>query len=108
VVVQDMLRAFGDEDRAAAVDAITGRGGLVLDDLDKVKPSEWACAQLLAAIDSRVQDDRSLLVTMNVTLGQLAEKLGPGWGDAIASRLAGYCEIVAVGGEDRRLNGRQR
>ncbi len=30
-----------------------------------------------------------------------------GLGAAIASRLAGYCEIVTVGGPDRRLNGRR-
>ncbi len=108
LLLQHMARAFNDAERATALGALTARGGLVLDDLDKVKASEWSSAQLLAAIDSRVQDDRPLLVTMNRTLGELAEKLGREYGGPIASRLAGYCEVVSVGGPDRRLKGTRR
>lgn len=103
VMLANALRAFDDEQRAVSVDAITGLGSLALDDLDKVKPSEWAAAQLFAAIDSRIAAGRGLLVTMNLTPGALATKLGVDFGEAIASRLIGYCTVVVIDGADRRL-----
>lgn len=103
VMLANALRAFDDEQRAAAMDAITGIGALALDDLDKVKPSEWAAAQLFAAIDSRYAAGRGLLVTMNLTPDELATKLGVDFGEAIASRLVEYCAVVVIDGADRRL-----
>jgi DNA replication protein DnaC len=105
VMLAKALAAFDDEDRAEAMRAITGVGSLVLDDLDKVKPSEWAATQLFAAIDSRYAQGAPLLVTTNLTLDQLADKLGVDFGDAIASRLAEYCRTVVIDGPDRRLAG---
>lgn len=104
-MLANALRAFDDEERAGAVDAISGRGALALDDLDKVKPSEWVASQLFSAIDSRVAAARPLLITMNSTPGELETRLGPDFGEAIASRLIGYCKIVVLDGADRRLAG---
>ncbi len=103
IMLAHALRAFDDLEREGAMQAITGKGTLALDDLDKVKPSEWAAAQLFAAIDSRVAAGRPLLVTTNLTPSALAAKIGGDFGEAIASRLVGYCDVVCVGGDDRRL-----
>jgi len=105
VMLANVLKAFGDEERAAAMQTITGNGALALDDLDKCSRSEWAAAQLFAAIDSRVAAGRPLLVTMNLTPGELEAKIGGEFGAAIASRLVGYCETVLVDDVDRRLVG---
>lgn len=104
VMLANALRAFDDADRAASVDVITRAGALSLDDLDKVKPSEWAAAQLFAAIDTRVAAGQPLLATMNLSPGALGAKLGEEFGEAIASRLIGYCDIVVVDGDDWRLS----
>lgn len=104
IMLANSLRAFDDEERVAAVDAISGKGSLALDDLDKAKGSEWVAQQLFAAIDSRIAGARSLLVTMNKTPGSIVDQFGDGFGEAIASRLTGYCEVVSIDGADRRLS----
>ena len=94
------LRAgFGSEMKTQADKIVAGTGAIVLDDLDKVNPSDYGREVLFAAIDGRVEEGSPLLVTTNKAVSELGEKLG----DPIASRLAGYCQVVRMVGEDRRL-----
>lgn len=71
---------------------------LVLDDIDKANPTEFAKDILFQAIDERVNADTPLLVTTNKRYNELHDT----YGEAIASRLAGYCVGVRIEGEDRR------
>ena len=71
---------------------------LILDDIDKANPTEFAKDILFQAIDERVNADTPLLVTTNKRYNELHDT----YGEAIASRLAGYCEGVRIEGEDRR------
>lgn len=100
------LRAsFGDQDRAAALSALTGADSVVLDDIDKVPATEQGLAVMFGAIDARIASGAPLLVTMNVGLAQLAHRLDPkgnGTGEAIASRLQ-VGSVVALQGGDRRV-----
>jgi DNA replication protein DnaC len=94
------LRAgFGSEMKAQADRIVAGNGAIVLDDLDKANPTEYGKEVLFAAIDGRVEEGAPLLVTTNLPLSKLGDKLGA----PIASRLAGYCVTVRMQGEDRRL-----
>lgn len=101
VLMAQLDAAWNDQDRRDALKVLTGSGALVLDDLDKVVPSERGRNHLFTAIDARVQAGAPLLVTMNSSLSGLAEKFG----DPIASRLGGYCRgaIFDLQGPDRRL-----
>jgi DNA replication protein DnaC len=72
---------------------------LVLDDFDKVKPSEFGTQQIFTAIDSRVQAGVPLIVTANLRLGEVVER----YGEPIGSRLAGHCTQLVLDGPDRRL-----
>lgn len=97
---------FKSEAREWALAAMTATNtALVLDDLDKARPKEYAAEQLLAAVDGRVQAAQPLLVTSNLTLSELAEKWPAPHGESIASRLAGCCEKFRIDGVDRRLRG---
>jgi DNA replication protein DnaC len=99
-----IAKAFGDQQAKEHVaHVLTGVRSLVLDDLDKVKPGDWVASQLFAAIDNRVTAGTGLIVTTNLDNEELAERFGDQFGDAIASRLAGYCEIHGMRGPDRRL-----
>lgn len=99
-----IARAFGDDEAQAQVAAtLTQPGPLVLDDIDKVKPGEWVAAQLFTAVDTRVAHGSPLLVTSNLRVSELAARLDERFGSAVASRLAGWCEIHEVAGLDRRL-----
>jgi DNA replication protein DnaC len=77
---------------------------LVLDDLDKLKPTEHALQPLYVAVNGWLEAGQPLLVTMNRDIDALAEWGGETFGAALGSRLAGYCEVVEVSGEDWRLS----
>ena len=94
---------FGSEQRDQALEVLTGTTALVLDDLDKVRPTEYAAEHVFLAIDGRVTEGVPLIVTMNLTLDALAAKFPEPFGPAIASRLAEYCETYLLEGADRRL-----
>jgi DNA replication protein DnaC len=59
--------------------------------------------KLQAAIDGRMENGVPLLVTTNLSLRQIAEKYPQPEGEAIASRLFGYCRAFRVDGVDRRM-----
>lgn len=96
-----LLLEFGDEGRKAADAALGGSGALVLDDMGQARGKDWAASVLLEAIDRQVTEGRPLLVTSNLGLPELRERFPNG--DAITSRLAGYCETFVLEGADRRL-----
>lgn len=100
VLMAQVGAGFSDEGRREAIATIAGAGPLVLDDLDKVNPSEWSRQQLFAAIDSRIAADAPLLITTNLPPSQLGEKFG----EPVASRIVGSCDVISLHGEDRRLS----
>jgi DNA replication protein DnaC len=102
-IINDLGRGFGDPIRDATLNALTGHCALVLDDLDKTKPTEHAVGPLFTAVDECVSESRPLIVTTNLSLSEIAAKWADSYGEAIASRLAGYCDTYTVGGHDRRL-----
>lgn len=92
------LRAsFGDEDRAKALKTLTGTGPIVLDDLDKVNPTEDGRSSVFTAIDTRIEEQAPLLVTTNLELTEIGKR----YGDAVKSRLRSGT-IVKLAGRDRR------
>jgi DNA replication protein DnaC len=100
------LRAgYGTDEQKQAAQALTPQRdlALVLDDLDKARPTEASLETLFLAIDRWVSQEYPLLVTTNWTLDEVSERWEGSYGPAIASRLAGYCRIVHVKGPDRRI-----
>lgn len=94
---------LGTDDREQITKILTGNTPLVLDDLDKTRPTEYGAENVFLAIDGRTSNDVPLLVTTNLSLAELATRWPEPYGEAIASRLAGYCEIVKMTGPDRRV-----
>ena len=72
---------------------------LYLDDLGVEKPSDWALQTLYLLIDRRYREMLKTTISSNFSLDELADRLD----DRIASRIAGMCEVVRIGGKDRRL-----
>lgn len=89
----------GSKAKAAADQIILGRGAIVLDDLDKANDSDFAREVLHALVDNRYAEGSPILVTTNRTLRELDKRVG----SSVASRLAGYCEVVRIGGKDWRF-----
>lgn len=96
--------AFDSPARAWALRVLASTDALVLDDLDKARPTEYAAEQILLAVDQRMAHRAPLLVTTNMTPGEIADRWPEQIGDAIASRLVGYCRTLRLDGADRRLN----
>lgn len=92
---------FSNPLRLAALDALTGNDALVLDDLDKARPTVYAAEALFVAVDQRADGAAPLLVTTNLKLRELAELWPAPFGEAIASRLS-LLKGVRVEGADRR------
>lgn len=99
ILLAQLGAAFSDSARREAIQVLTGKGALVLDDLDKISPSEWARNQLFAAIDKRVQAGAPLLITTNLPPSSLGEKFG----EPVMSRIVGYCRTLELPGRDQRL-----
>lgn len=81
-----------------------GMGALVLDDLDKARPSDYGADVTFGVIDHRLTEGLPLLITMNLDYVQIAQKFPAPFGEAIASRLTEHCGVaIDVKGSDRRI-----
>ncbi|CAK0742992.1 putative AAA domain-containing protein [Gammaproteobacteria bacterium] len=88
----------------AIIERIVRRRNLVIDDLGADKRTEYSGSVLYEVLDGRVMARMTgLIVTSNLSLGALAERLQD---DRIPSRLAGLCRVVEIKGEDRRISKR--
>lgn len=94
---------MGSDPHHQALEILTGRQALVLDDLDKARPTEYGAEQIFLAVDQRVSNNVPLLATTNLSVAEIARRMPEPFGEATASRLAGYCEIHNVPGRDRRV-----
>lgn len=72
---------------------------LVLDDLGVEKTSDWANLILYLIINERYENERPVIITSNLSVEELGEKMGD---DRIPSRIMGMCEVVEINREDRR------
>jgi DNA replication protein DnaC len=80
-------------DRLATVDL------LHLDDLGVEHRTEWVLEQLYSIVNTRYEEQRSIILTTNATDEQLAEQIGA----RTVSRLAEMCgDPLALFGHDRR------
>ena len=72
---------------------------LHLDDVGAEKTTEWVLEQLYAIVNERWQEQRSMLVTTNLTdRDRLREQLG----DRTVSRLSEMCATIPIMGNDLR------
>lgn len=76
---------------------------LALDDLGAEHPTPWSMEVLTRLVDARVVAGLPTVVTSNYSVGEIRDLWGGMAGKRIASRLAGACERIEVGGPDRRL-----
>lgn len=89
------------EEEQAVIDKLASKVYIVIDDLGVEKSSAFSLSSLYEIIESRDMNYvKGMIVTSNLSLAGLAEKLGD---DRITSRLAGMCKIVEITGGDHRL-----
>ncbi len=97
----DLIRDDFDHKDTFNLDRIlANRGVLIIDDLGAEKPSEWVSETLFKIINKRYEEVLPTIITSNLELGEISERLG----DRIPSRIAEMCEIIKLDGADRRLS----
>jgi DNA replication protein DnaC len=79
-------------DRLAEVDL------LHVDDVGTEKTSPWVLEQLYAIVNSRYEEQRSIVLTTNLDREELAEQINP----RTVSRLEEMCEELPLFGSDHR------
>lgn len=81
---------------------------LILDDLGKVKPTDFVFQEIYAALESRWANEKTTIFTANHRASEAAAQLSPdGEGaGAILSRMASG-RVVSVTGQDERLGVRK-
>jgi DNA replication protein DnaC len=81
------------------LDRLTEVDLLHVDDVGAEKTSPWVLEQLYALVNARYEDERSMLITTNITNHEeLVEQIG----QRTVSRLEEMCEVLPVGGDDMR------
>ncbi len=101
--IMDMQSIFRDENKILSVETkkvATFPGILFIDDLGAEKLTEFVRQITYFIINEREQWRLPLIITSNFSLGELCDQIDP----RIASRIAGMCTVLEVGGEDRRIN----
>jgi DNA replication protein DnaC len=95
--------AFSDEERHEVLRELARTDTLVLDDIDKSPPKQFAGDELLCAINMRIEAGAGVLVTTNLMPNELADRYPEAQGYSIMSRLRGHGETFVLEGQDRRL-----
>ncbi len=71
----------------------------ILDDIGVEKVSEFVEEFMYMLINNQYEKVYPMVITSNLPLSQLAERLG----DRIVSRIKEMCSVVEIKGEDKRL-----
>jgi DNA replication protein DnaC len=91
--IEDMDGVVGFLDRLAAVDL------LHIDDVGAENRTDWALEQLYSIVNTRYEEERSIIITTNLQPDELSEQIGA----RTVSRLIEMCgDPLPLFGEDRR------
>lgn len=101
-ILREIRMADNAGEEESILSRLTWRRVLVIDDLGTEKITEFAATTLYEIMDARYMNaGGGLIITSNLSLGQLSEKLGD---DRIPSRLAHMCRVFSLAKEpDYRL-----
>jgi DNA replication protein DnaC len=88
----------GGDSYSAFFKRLTSVDLLHIDDFGAEKRSDWVLEQLYALVNERYEDERSVMLTTNLTMDKLEDQIGK----RTVSRLTETCEQVPLFGVDRR------
>lgn len=101
----DMIRDdYDHKDSYNLSHILANRGVLIIDDLGTEKASEWVSETMFKIIDKRYREVLPTIITSNLELGELSERLG----DRISSRIAEMCDVIKLVGVDRRITNKPK
>lgn len=95
-----------DENEEDVFMRYAGVGLLVLDDVGKGVPSEWAAENLFRLVNERWSNGRPMVITSQHRMTELSERYAKAGDETMAamiSRLGGWCDLMTLDGKDRRI-----
>lgn len=75
------------------------KGLIIIDDFGAEKYSEFIEASFYRLINNRWDNMKPVIISSNFTISELAQRIG----DRITSRIVGMCDVIEVGGVDKRI-----
>lgn len=97
--VRASFKEHSDMSESSIIEDYSTIKRLFLDDIGVEKTSDWSLQTLYSIIDRRYREMRQTIITSNLSLEEISDKVG----DRIASRIAEMCKIIELKGKDRRL-----
>ena len=102
--IKDTYRRYGSEGEVEIINSLKNASLLVLDDLGAENSTDWAKEKIYEIIDSRYRDKKPVIITTNLSLEQLMEKMAGGDGVyRTYDRIIEICTPVEVKGKARRI-----
>lgn len=103
-LLAEIRTTFEDDSERSYTDLLERLGDvdlLHLDDVGAEKTSPWVLEQLYSIVNTRYEEQRSIVLTTNLDEEELSEQIG----QRTTSRLEEMCLLLPVGGEDLRRQG---
>ena len=95
------VQGLRQDERAGYLEDLNAYHLLIIDDLGAERQSEYALEIVYSVIDARYQSGRPLIITTNLTLGEMQKAQNMDY-QRIYDRVLGMCVPVYYGGESRR------
>lgn len=102
--IKETYKKYGNEGEIEVINSLKNASLLILDDLGAENSTDWAREKIYEIIDSRYRDKKPIIVTTNLKLEQLMEKMAGG--DKVYrtyDRIIEMCTPVEVKGKARRI-----
>jgi DNA replication protein DnaC len=102
--IKDSYRRYGSEGEVVIINNLKNASLLILDDLGAENSTDWAKEKIYEIIDSRYRDGKPLIITTNLTLDQLREKMtGEDGIYRTYDRIIEMCTPIEIKGKPRRI-----
>lgn len=102
--IKETYKRYGSEGEVEIINSLKNASLLVLDDLGAENSTDWAKEKLYEIIDSRYRDKKPIIITTNLSLDQLKEKLAGDDGIyRTYDRIIEMCTPLEIKGKARRV-----
>lgn len=102
--IKETYKRYGDEGEIEVINSLKNASLLILDDLGAEDNKTWAKEKIYEIIDSRYRDKKPIIITTNLSLDQLKEKLASEDGIyRTYDRIIEMCTPLEIKGRARRV-----
>jgi DNA replication protein DnaC len=102
--IKETYKRYGSEGEVEIINSLKNASLLVLDDLGAENSTDWAKEKIYEIIDSRYRDKKPIIITTNLSLEQLKEKMAGDDGVyRTYDRIIEMCTPFEIKGKARRV-----